>query len=225
LTNEVLKTLAEAPCAPHLRHLCISYCENLGDAGMLPILKACTHLASLDMDNTRISDLVLAEAASGLRNRNRAARGLTSSERPEVGLRIEAYDCANVTWTGVREVLSRNAEITRPSSRSASKVATYPREIIKLKCFHNWQPTVEEHTKRVLRGDFAAAARLERKWADWMMLNEEAGVGGAGARRRRRRAREAQMMHADEEEGGAGATGGVGRRRRARSGPGGCTVM
>ncbi|KAH6875049.1 F-box/LRR repeat-containing protein 2 [Alternaria rosae] len=225
LTNDVLKTLSESACAPHLRHLCISYCENLGDVGMLPVLKACTRLASLEMDNTRISDLVLAEAASGLRNRNRAARGLTNLERPEVGLRIEAYDCANVTWTGVREVLSRNAEITRPSSRSASKVATYPREIIKLKCFHNWQPTVEEHTKRVLRGDFAAAARLERKWADWMMLNEEAGVGGAGARRRRRRAREAQMMHADEEEGGAGATGGVGRRRRARSGPGGCAVM
>jgi F-box/leucine-rich repeat protein 2/20 len=77
----------------------------------------------------------------------------------------------------------------------------------------------------VLRGDFAAAGRLERKWADWMMLNEEAGVGGAGARRRRRRAREAQLMHADEEEGGAGTAGGVGRRRRARSGPGGCVVM
>jgi F-box/leucine-rich repeat protein 2/20 len=221
LTNEVLKTLAGSPCAPHLRHLCISYCENLGDAGMLPVLKACTRLSSLEMDNTRISDLVLAEAASSLRTRNRLARGLTSSERPEVGLRIEAYDCANVTWTGVREVLSRNAEITRPS-KSSNMVATYPRSIIKLKCFHNWQPTVEEHTKRVLRGDFAAAARLERKWADWMMANEEAGVGGAGARRRRRRAREAQIMHADEEEGGAV---GVGRRRRARSGPGGCAVM
>ncbi|EMD60693.1 hypothetical protein COCSADRAFT_40303 [Bipolaris sorokiniana ND90Pr] len=224
LTNEVLKTLAESPCASHLKHLCISYCENLGDSGMLPILKACPRLASLEMDNTRISDLVLAEAASGLRNRNKSGRGLAHSERPEVGLHIEAYDCSNVTWTGVREVLSRNAEITRPSSRSASKTPTYPREIIKLKCFHNWQPTVEEHTKRVLRGDFAAAARLERKWADWMMMNEEAGVGGAGARRRRRRAREAQMMHADEEEGGAGTTG-IGRRRRARSGPGGCTVM
>ncbi|CAA9958928.1 F-box domain cyclin protein [Pyrenophora teres f. maculata] len=223
LSNEVLKTLAESPCAPHLKHLCISYCEHLGDAGMLPVLKVCSRLASLEMDNTRVSDLVLAEAASGLRNRNRAARGLTLSERPEIGLCIEAYDCANVTWTGVREVLSRNAEITRPSSKSASKTPTYPREIIKLKCFHNWQPTVEEHTKRVLKGDFAAAARLERKWADWMMLNEEAGVGGAGARRRRRRAREAQLMHADEEEGGV-ATG-TGRRRRARSGPGVCIVM
>lgn len=227
LSNDVLKTLAESPCAPHLKHLCISSCENLGDTGMLPVLKACSSLSSLEMDNTRISDLVLTEAAASLRTRNRLARGLSSSERPLVGLRIEVYDCTNVTWTGVREVLSRNAEITRPaaSTASAAAPATYPREIIKLKCFHNWQPTVEEHTKRVLRGDFAAAARLERKWADWMMLNEEAGVGGAGARRRRRRAREAQMMHADEEEGGAGVTGGVGRRRRARSGPGSCAVM
>jgi F-box/leucine-rich repeat protein 2/20 len=225
LTNEVLKTLAESPCAPHLRHLCISYCESLGDAGMIPALKACSKLNSLEMDNTRISDLVLTEAAASVRSRNRLGRGLTASERPEIGLRIVAYDCANVTWTGIREVLSRNAEITRPTQNSTSKVATYPREIIQLKCFYNWQPTVEEHTKRVLKGDFSAAARLERKWADWMMMNEEAGVGGAGARRRRRRAREAQMMHADEEEGGAGVTGGVGRRRRARSGPGGCTVM
>lgn len=226
LTNEVLKTLATAMCAPHLRHLCISYCENLGDAGMLPVLKACANLNKLEMDNTRISDLVLTEAAACVRTRNRHARALSGSERPTVGLRIVAYDCANVTWTGVREVLSRNAEISRPAAGSQSRVPSYPREIIGLKCFYNWQPTVEEHTKRVLRGDFSAAARLERKWADWMMMNEEAGVGGAGARRRRRRAREAQMMHADEEEGGvAVGTGGVGRRRRARSGPGGCLVM
>ncbi|KAF2652001.1 RNI-like protein [Lophiostoma macrostomum CBS 122681] len=225
LTNHVLKTVATSPCAPHLRHLCVSYCENLGDPGMLPVLKACSNLASLDMDNTRISDLVLAEAASVIRTRNTSARAMTRSERPHIGLRIVAYDCANVTWTGVREVLSRNAEISRPPATSASTTPTYPREIIGLKCFYNWQPTVEEHTKRVLRGDFAAAARLERKWADWMMLNEEAGMGGAGARRRRRRAREAQLMHADEEEGGAGAGTGGGRRRRARSGPGGCVVM
>jgi F-box/leucine-rich repeat protein 2/20 len=226
LTNEVLKTVAASSFAPHLQHLCISGCENLGDAGMLPILKTCSNLSSLEMDNTRVSDLVLAEAASAIRKRNRSARGLSGSERPRIGLRIVVYDCANVTWTGVREVLSRNAEISRPPANAASSAPTYPREIIGLKCFHNWLPTVEEHTKRVLRGDFAAAARLERKWADWMMLNEEAGMGGAGGRRRRRRAREAQLLHADEEEGGAGAgPGGTGRRRRARSGPGGCVVM
>ena len=225
LSNNVLKSLAEAPCAAHLKHLCISYCENLGDAGMLPVLKSCTTLTSLEMDNTRISDLVLTEAAVSMRNRNRLTRALSGSERPEIGLRIVAYDCANVTWTGVREVLSRNAEISRPLPNASCQAITYPREVIGLKCFYSWQPTVEEHTKRVLRGDFAAAARLERKWTDWMMMNEEAGVGGAGARRRRRRAREAQMMHADEEEGGTGTAGGIGRRRRARSGPGGCLVM
>jgi len=82
--------------------------------------------------------------------------------------------------------------------------------------------TVDEHMKRVLRGDLPAAARLERKWGEYMMANEEAGVGGAGIRRRRRRAREAQMLHADEEEGGVGV-GGIGRRRRARSN--GCAIM
>lgn len=223
LTNATLQTLAAAPCNAHLSHLSISYCELLGDAGMLPVLKSCTKLQTLDMDNTRVSDLVLTEAAAMMRARNRVARPLTGSERPVVGLRIVAYDCANVTWTGVREVLSRNAEITMPPRSANSTGPTYPREIIQLKCFYNWQPTVEEHTKRVLRGDFAAAARLERKWADWMMMNEEAGVGGAGGRRRRRRAREAQALHEDEEGGGVGV--GTGRRRRARSGPGGCVVM
>lgn len=223
LTNPTLQALASSPCSAHLSHLSISYCELLGDAGMLPVLKSCTKLQTLDMDNTRVSDLVLTEAAAMIRARNRAARPLTGSERPTVGLRLVAYDCANVTWTGVREVLSRNAEITTPPRGTTSSGPTFPREIIQIKCFYNWQPTVEEHTKRVLRGDFQAAARLERKWADWMMMNEEAGAGGAGGRRRRRRAREAQALHEDEEGGGAGL--GIGRRRRARSGPGGCTVM
>ena len=132
---------------------------------------------------------------------------------------MEVYDCQNVTWTGIREVLSRNSEVRKPT---AGREATYPTEIIELKCFYGWQDTVREHMKRVLRGDLPAAGRLERKWAEYMMANEEAGAGGAGVRRRRRRAREAQMLHADEEEGGVGM-GGIGRRRRARSS--GCAIM
>lgn len=275
LSNTALQTLSNSPCAPHLRHLSISYCENLGDTGMLPVLKTCTALQSLDMDNTRISDLVLAEAASMVRQRS--TRTTDPRARPTASLRLVAYDCQNVTWTGIREIMSRNAEVPtsrrmvpsapiaqsrptmpEPSSSSSSStslsksprqsadyaarpvaapipptvttetvqlVRTYPTEIIALKCFYNYQPTVHEHTKRVLRGDFASANRLERKWAEFMIANEEAGAGGAGARRRRRRAREAQMMHADEagdQEGGNGGIGG-GRRRRARSG--GCVVM
>lgn len=232
LTNSLLSEhLAKAPCAPRLEHLSISYCENLGDTGMLPVMRECVSLRAVDMDNTRISDLVLAEAAAMVRAR--AARTTTpASVRPRVGLRLVVFDCQNVTWTGVREVLSRNAEIRKPSARHAAEQGlptgknsvtwTYPTEVIGLKCFYGWQMTVEEHLKRVLRGDLAAAGRLERRWADYMMMNEEAGVPGAGVRRRRRRAREAAMLHADEEEGGVGM-GGIGRRRRARSG--GCAVM
>lgn len=262
LTNIVLQTLSNSPCAKRLRHLSISYCENLGDTGMLPVLKTCTNLQSLEMDNTRISDLVLTEAAAMMRSRSprTVITGKPNDFKPSVGLRLVAYDCQNVTWTGVREVLSRNAEIfisthatelpplerstptTNSSSASSSvehlpipppptprihilRSTSFPSEVIQLKCFYTYQPTVEEHTKRVLRGDFVAARRLERKWAEFMIAQEEAGAAGAGSRRRRRRAREAQMMHADEEDGTGTPRSGVGggRRRRARSG--GCNVM
>lgn len=88
---------------------------------------------------------------------------------------------------------------------------------------------MNEHNKRVLRGDLAAANRLDRKWADYMMATEEAGAAGAGARRRRRRAREAERIYnADDEGDDAYGIGGVsalgGRRRRAHSG-GSCLVM
>ncbi len=231
LTNTTLQNLAKAPSNKRLEHLSVSYCEHLGDSGMLQVVKECPNLKSLFMDNTRISDLVLIELASRIRSRSRTPSSTagTASKRPKVGLRMVVYDCQNVTWTGVREVLSRNAEIKRPgpsaSTSSSTTAATYPSEIIQLKCFYGWQMTVEEHTKRVLRGDLAAAARLERKWSEYMMANEEVGAGGAGSRRRRRRAREAAALHADEEEGGGAVAGGmgVGRRRRARSG--GCVVM
>jgi len=205
----------------------VSYCENLGDAGVLPVMRACKSLRNVDMDNTRISDLVLAEAAATVRGRSGRTRNRL--DRPRVGLSLVVYDCSNVTWAGVREVLSRNAEIIIPNRPRAAgpggelvvpkPVQTFPAEIIALKCFYGWQMTVDEHTKRVLRGELSAAARLERKWADYMQANEEAGVTGAGVRRRRRRAREAQQVHADEEEGGAGTPG----RRRARTTA--CAVM
>lgn len=204
LTNSSLQNLAKAPCASKLQHLNISFCENLGDSGMLQVVKSCRQLRTLFMDNTRISDLVLTEAAAQVRARDHVAPVLPD-RLPKVGLHLVVYDCQNVTWTGVREVLSRNTEPNR-------------REVISLKCFYGYQDTVNEHMKRVLKGDAKAASRLERKWADYMVANEEAGAQGAGARRRRRRLREAAMVHADEEEGGP-----RGGRRRARSG--GCTVM
>jgi len=222
LTNSLLSGhLAKAPCAPRLKHLSISSCENLGDAGMLPVFRYCMNLQSVFMDNTRVSDLSLVEAAAMVRKR---ALPLPPLAHPTVGLNLVVYDCQNVTWTGVREVLSRNTErVTQPAStQSRDAQAAAPNEVITLKCFYGWQMTVDEHTKRVLRGDVASARRLERKWADYMQATEEAGVSGAGGRRRRRRLREAQQVHADE-EGVVGQPGAVFGRRRARTA--GCTVM
>lgn len=253
LTNTTLMELAKAPCAETLEHLNISYCESLGDTGMLQVFKKCQKLRSLDLDNTRISDLALMEASSQMRHRG------FGNEIPKVGLRLVVFDCANVTWAGIREVMSSNTYVrnvpkavpsvtvmdlpdddsappsscitpTSSTSQCTTPVAEataqrYPKEIIQLKCFYGWQMTVDEHTKRVLRGNLVSAGRLERKWADYMMSNEEADAGGAGARRRRRRAREAERLYnADEDDGDEYLPGGLGpRRRRARSG--GCTVM
>jgi F-box and leucine-rich repeat protein 2/20 len=215
LTNTLLSEhLAKAPCAPLLEHISFSYCENLGDQGMLPVIKNCVSLRNIDLDNTRISDLTLAEAARMVASRT--PHNVSPQSRPRVGLHVVVYDCQNVTWTGIREVLFRNAQV-KPSRTDVSK-HTYPAEIITLKCFYGFQMTVDEHTKRALRGDFPSAGRLERRWADWMQANEEAGATGAGIRRRRRRARAAQALHADEEEG---ANGG---RRRART-LGSCSLM
>jgi F-box/leucine-rich repeat protein 2/20 len=253
LTNAALLELSKAPCATHLEHLNISYCEKLGDTGMLQILKNCPRLRSLDLDNTRVSDLTIMEICAQVRKRGFGSR------TPRLGLRVAVFDCGNITWAGVREVLSSNTFVPRlgqsttasapsqsdtslptppgsttplPSALLASVISfgteMYPKEIIQLKCFYGWQMTVDEHTKRVLRGNLAAAIRLERKWADYMMANEEAGAGGAGARRRRRRAREVERLYnADEDDGDGYGPAGLGplggRRRRARSG--GCVVM
>lgn len=232
LTNSLLSEhLAKAPCAPSLEHLSISYCENLGDTGMLPVFRSCTNLKTVFMDNTRISDLALAEAAAMVKERSASSRTTTQrGASPVVGLNLVVYDCQNVTWTGVREVLSRNAEIAgrrdKPISLAADPIVFPTAEVILLKCFYGWQMTVDEHTKRVLRGDVGAASRLERKWALYMQANEEAGVAGANGRRRRRRAREAAQAHADEEDGDGGNGGGGGvftGRRRARTAA--CAVM
>jgi F-box/leucine-rich repeat protein 2/20 len=215
ITNSLLSEhLAKAPCAGNLEHLSLSYCENIGDLGMLPVMQKCIGLKSADLDNTRISDLVLAEAASMVIKRSKPASA--GEVRPKVTLRLAVYDCQNVTWTGIREILFRNAQV-RPAVGQPGGI-TYPTESIGLKCFYGFQMTVDEHQKRVLRGDLVAAGRLERKWADYMQANEEAGAGGAGYRRRRRRARHAQALHADEEDGGI-----VGRRRARTLGS--CSVM
>ncbi|KAJ8105920.1 hypothetical protein ONZ43_g7237 [Nemania bipapillata] len=216
ITNDLLsKHLANAPCAPRLQHLSVSYCESVGNSGLLPVIKNCVSLRSVDMDNTRIGDLVLVEAAAMVRSR--VSRTPDCRQPPRVGLKLVVFDCNLVTWTGIREILCWNAGVQHGST----SLPTYPTEIIGLKCYFGWQQTVDQHTQRVLKCEFAAASRLERKWGDYMQATEEAGAAGAGLRRRRRRAREAQLLHADEEGGGIGGFG----RRRARTMAASCIIM
>lgn len=259
LTNATLITLARSEAAKTLEHLSISYCEQMGDVGVLPLLKACPDIKSLCLDNTRISDLVLIEASEQVRKRGSTTK---KSQSPKKGLELVAFDCANVTWAGVREILQGNGRVMqgrkksvvqktnfvgedgeREEVRKVVEIQTllYPTQIIHLKAFYGWQQTVEEHYKRCITGRWGAAARLEAKWAEWMVASEEVGVAAQGwsTRRRRRRAREAENRVRDDEDGaaqdtatgdedGSGLEFAAGRnsrggRRRARSG--GCLVM
>ncbi|KAH6897057.1 hypothetical protein B0T10DRAFT_172438 [Thelonectria olida] len=219
LTNTLLSEhLCNAPCVKTLRNLSLSYCEEIGDTGVHPLMEKCVGLRSIELDNTRISDFVLTEAAAMVNKRSK--RSVTTKDGPKMTLKMTVYDCQNVTWTGIREVLFRNTQV-KPIPGKPGRVS-YPTEIIGLKCFYGYQMTVDEHQKRVLRNDLAAAGRLERKWADYMQATEELGISErTGRRRRRRRAREAQALHLDEE--GDGVIGGTGRRRARTLGS--CTVM
>ncbi|OJD12017.1 hypothetical protein ACJ73_09418 [Blastomyces percursus] len=92
LTNTFLLELSKARCAGTLQHLNLSYCERVGDTGMLQLLKACPRLRSLDLDNTRASDFTLIELCKQARTRG------SSNSFPRLGFRVAVFDCGNVTW-------------------------------------------------------------------------------------------------------------------------------
>jgi F-box/leucine-rich repeat protein 2/20 len=52
LTNATLMNLARNAAAKTLRHLQVSYCENLDDVGMMEILRKCEKLRILEMDSS-----------------------------------------------------------------------------------------------------------------------------------------------------------------------------
>jgi F-box/leucine-rich repeat protein 2/20 len=238
LTDTVLHSLAGSRCARHLRHLNVTDCENMGDIGMITLLRSCKGLRSLEMNNTDVSDLVLVEAAAMVRQRNpRTALADVIPSQPIIGLSLSAHDCSNMTWTGIREILSHNTEVITkgktaqlpqleryrtgsprrvsdisssssisltqllPSSSATSHVhnSLYPTQLITIfKDFYTCQRAVDEHTKRVLLRDISGAQRLERRWIEFVMAQEEMEAGGEGRRFKRRKAREARMRLADE---------------------------
>lgn len=52
LTNATLTNISRSPAAKRLIHLAVSYCENMGDNGMVHVLRKCERLANLEMDNS-----------------------------------------------------------------------------------------------------------------------------------------------------------------------------
>ncbi|KAI0199676.1 RNI-like protein [Astrocystis sublimbata] len=206
--------LATAPCAIKLQRLSVSYCESVGNFGLLPVIKNCVSLRSVDMDNTRIDNAILAEAADMLSAR--ADSGLAQGQRPRVGLRLVVYDCAGITWQGVYRLMSLNTEL-----RKVGDKLLYPAEVVGLKCYWGWQQTVEKHMKWVLKSDFAAAERLQANWKDYMTAVDRIGTRGISSRRRRRLARQAGMLHEDDEGESSPSTA----RRRARTLGESCAIM
>ncbi|KAK0748647.1 hypothetical protein B0T21DRAFT_420833 [Apiosordaria backusii] len=226
LTNSLfVNHLSKSPCSTKLEHLSISACENISDTGMLPVFQSCTNLKSVLLDNTRISNLTLTEAADMVRSRSLSHRA--PSPLPEVTLHLTIYDTPLVTWTGILEILSRNSEPLTPKPAKdgvldigGGSTGTKGKQVINLKCFHTWQMTVDEHTRRVLRGELNSAKRVERKWAEYMQAEQEMEAGGG--RRRRRRAREMRdVLEQDQQRRQGGQQGQQGGDKGRRDGGGG----
>ena len=223
ITDATLQLLASLPIARSLVNLQLSYCLELTDAILVRILQKCTHLRNLEVDNTQAGDGMLMEGP-----RLVSRRAATSSSHKAVALRIVAYDCGSITWVGVSEILAQNLALSRshnkPRRNSTNSVFhndsySSSTPIIRLKCTFEWQRLVDAHTRRCLRGEYAAAEQIGLAFSRWMMEEAEEGAWGGHARRRRRRA----LGLAEEEEA---FVMGVGRRRlRAFSAPSNCLVM
>lgn len=221
ITDASLQLLASLPIAKSLIHIQLSYCLEITDAGLIRILQSCIHLRNLEVDNTQAGDGMLMEAP---RLVSRRAKSSTA-----VALRIVAYDCGAITWVGVSEILAQNLTLTRTHNHTRhdrdmstfqNDTYTSPLPIIRLKCTFEWQRLVDAHTRRCLRGEYAAAEQIALGFSRWMMEEAEEGAWGGHARRRRRRAL-GQVDPGDE-----AFVMGVGRRRlRAFSAPSSCAIM
>ena len=228
LTDEMLLFFCSLPVAKSIVHIQLSYCLNISDRGIVHLLQRCPRLRNLEVDNTGAGDGMLMEAPRLVARRlEEAMRNNTPAEA--VGLRIAAYDCSQITWVGISEVLSRNLSQCKawwnPQRRNTTAtfqddVYNSPAPMIRLKCTFEWQKLVDAHTRRCLRGEFAAAEQIGLGFSKWMMEELEDGAWGGHARRRRRRALGLG------EQGEDAFVMGVGRRRlRAFSAPSSCVVM
>ena len=59
ITNETVLALASSPSAATLKFLQLSYCELVGDEGLVQLVRSCPNLMNLEMDNSVYSILTL----------------------------------------------------------------------------------------------------------------------------------------------------------------------
>lgn len=160
-----------------------------------------TRWPNLTVFPARVGDSTLEEIAIQIRRRTED----NGTPGAFVGMRVVVYDCPSISWQGIRDVLAKNA------AKSPSRWAHG--QVVQLKCYYGWQMTVDEHLKRVLRGDLCSAKKLETKWAEHMTGGEESAAG-----RRRRRGR---LVAANEGDDDTGIPTSWRRRRRGTS----CAIM
>lgn len=93
----------------------------------------------------------------------------------------------------------------------------YPTQLITIfKDSYICQRTVDEHTRRVLCCDISAAQRLECRWIEFVMVQEEMEAGGGGRIFKRRKARRAQMNLVEEMKSSIRTEVSVWKRLKAR---------
>lgn len=205
--------IALARHCSRLRHVQLSHCDAVTDTGVLALVDNLP-LAHLECDNTAITNRVLSAVAT----RHTSAAPSTQTDGhylphdhillgdgEELGwrssggqMRLSIYDCPHVTWTGVLSILTANS--------------ADPARMTRLKTFYGWQRPVDGHTKRLLRGEVAAAKEVERAWARHMMHGSEEALRSGGMERGTR------LLDFDDE-----STMIIGRDRRRQSRN--CSVM
>ena len=117
-------------------------------------------------------------------------------ERYRTGSPRKVNDISSLPPTSLTQLIPSSS--ATPDNHDSLQHA-YPKQLIRIfKDFYTCQRAVDEHTKRVLRCDISGAQRLERKWIEFVMAQEEMEAGGEGKRVKRRKAREARMRLADE---------------------------
>lgn len=190
ITNITLRNIAHGPAAKRLEFLGISNCENVDDTGIIEVLRQCSSIRNFEMDNTKVTDLALVEAAHFVKKRAEATAPLPKLSPEElikrISLRIVIFDCAGVTWAGVREIMEKNMEAD-PMKQS----------LIQMKCFFEYQETMDQHTKAVVSGDMNRARFLMNSWVRYIEDGTGASAGSRG-RRVSRRARNWAAAWADD---------------------------